>query len=212
MPTDIRVRSALLPLLVLALAAPARAQGVEAALDDLRLATAVRLALAEDPATAPAGARVSARAGAVVVDARWPSPEAEARAASLAGAVQGVASIAMGDGPALPAAALGTGGAAEPDEPIAHEEPAPAPEPIVEPEPILEPLRPERPAPVEPDLPPGPAPVAPAQEAQGHIVRLGDTLYSIARRYDTTVEALQRLNGLGDSTEITLGRRLVVSE
>ena len=57
---------------------------------------------------------------------------------------------------------------------------------------------PRAPEPVEPDVP------------ATHTVRVGDTLYSIARRYGTTVAELQRLNGLGESTQITLGRRLRV--
>ncbi len=186
------------------LAGETRAQGVTAALDDLRLATAVQLALAANPVTAPAIARVTARAGAVVVAADWHSAEAEARAASVAGAVPGVASIAIGDGPALPAAALGAGGAAEPDE-------APSPESEVssEPEPVVEPVRAEAPTTMPAPLRAEPA-ASTARPIETHVVRLGDTLFSIARRYGTTVQELQRLNGLGDSTDIALGRSLVV--
>ncbi len=45
--------------------------------------------------------------------------------------------------------------------------------------------------------------------AQTHIVAPGDTLYSLARRYGTTVEALMRLNGLQD-TVIKVGQVLKV--
>ncbi len=51
-------------------------------------------------------------------------------------------------------------------------------------------------------------PAAPAGEV--HVVQPGDTLYRIAVRYRTTVDAIRRLNGLaGDGIEI--GQRLVVS-
>ena len=42
-----------------------------------------------------------------------------------------------------------------------------------------------------------------------HAVERGDTLFELARRYGTTVDALVRLNGLG-STGIVAGRRLRV--
>jgi LysM repeat protein len=43
-----------------------------------------------------------------------------------------------------------------------------------------------------------------------HRVRRGETLSAIARRYDTTVRTLQRLNGLGRRTAIRAGARLRV--
>ena len=54
--------------------------------------------------------------------------------------------------------------------------------------------------------------VCPAEAASPpvHVVRRGETLYSIARRYGTTVEALMRANGLTDPTRIYAGQRLVV--
>ena len=42
--------------------------------------------------------------------------------------------------------------------------------------------------------------IALAQSALTHTVQRGDTLFSIARRHDTTVETLMRLNGLSGST------------
>ncbi len=42
-----------------------------------------------------------------------------------------------------------------------------------------------------------------------HTVRTGDTLYSVARRYGTTVAAVQRLNDLR-STDLREGQRLRV--
>lgn len=52
------------------------------------------------------------------------------------------------------------------------------------------------------------APIA-QQGGKVHSVEKGDTLYSIARRYNTTVEALQRNNNLRDAT-ISIGQRLMV--
>ncbi len=49
-------------------------------------------------------------------------------------------------------------------------------------------------------------------EAQGrvHVVRYGDTLYSIARRYGTSVEAIMRTNGLSNRNFIWVGQRLTI--
>ena len=44
-----------------------------------------------------------------------------------------------------------------------------------------------------------------------YVVRRGDTLYSVARRYGTTVNAIVRTNGLRNSNRIYVGQRLVVS-
>lgn len=46
--------------------------------------------------------------------------------------------------------------------------------------------------------------------AQTHTVAPGETLFSIARRYGTTVEALVRLNGLSDPNRIRAGQILRV--
>ncbi|GLV47802.1 peptidase M23 [Thermus sp. LT1-2-5] len=46
--------------------------------------------------------------------------------------------------------------------------------------------------------------------AQTHTVAPGETLYGIARRYGTTVEALTRLNGLKDPNRIRVGQVLWV--
>jgi murein DD-endopeptidase MepM/ murein hydrolase activator NlpD len=43
-----------------------------------------------------------------------------------------------------------------------------------------------------------------------HVVRRGETLGSIARRYGTTVNNLCRLNGITPKTTLSVGRRLVV--
>jgi LysM repeat protein len=44
-----------------------------------------------------------------------------------------------------------------------------------------------------------------------YVVRRGDTLYSLARRYGTTVSAIVRANGLPNSNWIYVGQRLVIS-
>lgn len=51
-----------------------------------------------------------------------------------------------------------------------------------------------------------------AAHAQGgiHVVQRGDTLYSIAARYGTSVSALMRINGLGNPNFIWVGQRLRV--
>jgi LysM repeat protein len=43
-----------------------------------------------------------------------------------------------------------------------------------------------------------------------YVVRRGDTLYSVARRYGTTVSAIMQANGLQNSNRIYVGQRLVV--
>ena len=43
-----------------------------------------------------------------------------------------------------------------------------------------------------------------------HVVRRGDTLYSLARRYGTTVSAIVRANGLRNPNRIYVGQRLVI--
>jgi LysM repeat protein len=45
-----------------------------------------------------------------------------------------------------------------------------------------------------------------------HIVQRGDTLYSVARRYGTTVNAIVQANGLRNSNWIYVGQRLVIPE
>ena len=52
-------------------------------------------------------------------------------------------------------------------------------------------------------------PPAPTDTQRVHVVRSGETLFAIALRYDTTVAALRRLNGI-EGDRITVGQRLVV--
>jgi LysM repeat protein len=50
-----------------------------------------------------------------------------------------------------------------------------------------------------------------AQEGEYHVVESGDTLGSIAEKYDTTVEELVRLNPGVDPTALRVGDRIRVS-
>jgi len=54
-----------------------------------------------------------------------------------------------------------------------------------------------------------PQPAVPAQE-DVHVVQRGETLFSIAQRYGTTVAAFAHLNGLSDPTRIYVGQRLKI--
>jgi LysM repeat protein len=45
-----------------------------------------------------------------------------------------------------------------------------------------------------------------------YIVQPGDTLFSIARRYNTTVEAIQRANGIVNPWYIRVGQKLVIPQ
>jgi LysM repeat protein len=49
---------------------------------------------------------------------------------------------------------------------------------------------------------------SPTQAARTYRVRSGDSLYEIARRFGTTVDRLQQLNNMGDSTLIRVGQVL----
>lgn len=55
-------------------------------------------------------------------------------------------------------------------------------------------------------------PVWAAPDHGTYIVRRGDTLFSIARRYGTNVETLQRLNGLSNPNQIRAGQVLIVPD
>lgn len=43
-----------------------------------------------------------------------------------------------------------------------------------------------------------------------HVVERGDTVFSIARRYNVSVEALQNANGITDPSRLSVGRRLII--
>ena len=58
-------------------------------------------------------------------------------------------------------------------------------------------------APEEPEPTATPTPVT-------HTVRAGDTLFALALRYGTTVEAIQAANNLGSSVALSIGQELVI--
>ncbi|HEU4455535.1 MAG TPA: LysM peptidoglycan-binding domain-containing protein, partial [Longimicrobium sp.] len=49
---------------------------------------------------------------------------------------------------------------------------------------------------------------ATAARARTHTVRRGESLWTIARRNDTTVKAIQRANGLGARSRLQPGQKL----
>jgi murein DD-endopeptidase MepM/ murein hydrolase activator NlpD len=56
----------------------------------------------------------------------------------------------------------------------------------------------------------GPASQAAAPQVTVHIVQRGETLFSIARRYGSTVDAITHANGIRDPRQIYVGQRLVI--
>ncbi len=52
-----------------------------------------------------------------------------------------------------------------------------------------------------------PAPLGPGGV---HVVRRGETMWSISQRYGTTVEQLARANHIRDFTQIRVGQRLLI--
>ena len=169
------MRPALVALAAL-LAAPAAAQdapaptalssrSVAAALDDLRLATAVRLAFVADRRTARLDVEVTARDGAVALAGVDDDPAYQAVALGI---VRGVPGVRIVQGLSAAAVELAEPGAT--------------------------------PVPIE-------AVEARAQAPITHRVRRGETLYGIARQYDTTLGAIVERNRLR-STTIRVGQRL----
>jgi LysM repeat protein len=53
-------------------------------------------------------------------------------------------------------------------------------------------------------------PLSAFAQSQVHVVQRGDTLYSIARRYGTTVQAIMSANGLSNRNFIWVGQRLTI--
>jgi LysM repeat protein len=45
-----------------------------------------------------------------------------------------------------------------------------------------------------------------------HQVQARDTLYSLAVQYDSTVEAIQEANKMGDSTIVQVGQQLTIPQ
>lgn len=85
--------------------------------------------------------------------------------------------------------------------------PPPTPEPTPTPAPAPAPAPEPTPAPTpDPDPEPTPAPAPDAERV--HVVKRGDTLGRIARRYGTTVARLVTLNGITDPNLIRVGQRI----
>lgn len=63
---------------------------------------------------------------------------------------------------------------------------------------------------VEPPAGPTPKPTPTALTAITHIVETGDTLYDLATKYDTTIEAIVEANELPDPNNLKLGQKLII--
>lgn len=164
-------------LAVLLVPLAAQAQDATAQhLADLRLASAVRLALATDARTRGLDVDVTARGGTVTLAGGLAAVERRA-AADVARAVPGVAGVA-GEGASPPAVVAPRAAAS-----VA----------------------------VSPDRASAPSAERPALREEGdvayHTVARGETLFSLARAYGTTVDAVVRLNSLS-GPEIRVGQRL----
>ncbi|HHB90713.1 MAG TPA: LysM peptidoglycan-binding domain-containing protein [Anaerolineae bacterium] len=59
---------------------------------------------------------------------------------------------------------------------------------------------------IKPTIKPAPT----ASQYTIYVVKKGDTLYRIAKRYKTTVKALQRINGIADPSKLAIGQELKV--
>lgn len=161
------MRPFVLALLAASLAAPADAQ-VADRLDDLRLETAVRLALVTDVRTRALDVAADARNGYVTLTGDVP-PALRPLAVEVARGVRGVrqlSGLGADDGPAVVPVAVGP-------------------------------------------PPPRPPRAPTAADRTVHVVEGGDTVFSLARRYGTTVQAILDLNGL-DAPDIRVGQRLRV--
>ncbi len=163
-------------VLLFAALAPAASAQLADRLADLRLATAVRLALVEDGRTRTLDVTVLARDGAVTVMGEVP-PTRRETATAVARSVRGVRSLAglatdAASGPTVPIAPVS-------DRPTANRQP-----------------------PASGDAPSEAGPLY-------HTVERGDTLFGLARRYDTTVETILALSD-ERSTTIRVGQRLRV--
>ncbi len=56
------------------------------------------------------------------------------------------------------------------------------------------------------------APASPKANSRFHVVQPGDTLYSISRKYNTSINAIRKLNGIGSGQIIRPGQKLQVSK
>lgn len=172
------IRNLVLATLLCVASLSASAQSVQERVSDLRLETAVRLALVADSETRPADVDVAARSGSVSLSGEIPFAS-RTRIVSVTRSVPGVASV--------------SGLGASPTD-----------------RPVTQPVRIEpAPATGTPRSTPVPRTTSSSSEAAYHTVASGDTLFGLARRYETTVDAILRLNNM-ENTQINLGQRVRV--
>ncbi|NNF58930.1 MAG: BON domain-containing protein [Rhodothermaceae bacterium] len=186
---------AFLLLVLLFLPASAQAQrSLAEKIEDLRHSAAVRTVLLEDAQTGPYNLRVRTEDGVVILSGTVPTLGIRNHAATLAEAVPGVQIVRN---------EINLDGQA--DVPVTVTQPVAAPEPAEDEERASEAVE-ALPNPI----PAQSAPVDDSEEPVYHRVERGETLFSLARRYETTVGEIQRLNRLGSSTTIEIGQRLRV--
>lgn len=54
------------------------------------------------------------------------------------------------------------------------------------------------------------APAPPKSKARYHVVRRGDTLWGIAKKYGTTIEELRRVNKISKGQELKIGQKILL--
>lgn len=162
-------------------------RSVEQRLRDASLAAHVRIALVEERRLRAYEIETEAENGVVRLRGHLPSTEAAELAEQIAGVVRGVREVE--NLTEVPASEVVDARADRRAEDLAQSD-LPAQDESTEP------VRsePAAPAQAEATAPVRAEPSAPAQEQ--YTVRSGDSLWEIARRHDTTVEAIKRLNNL----------------
>jgi LysM repeat protein len=165
----------------------AAAGDLGARLEDSRLTSRVLLALADDDHLGRYAFEAEAVDGRVYVRGSVPTVGDRQRIETVVGGVGGVRSVVnetTSDEPLPESPPIAAEDAElDPDEPVvAREEPAPAPE--------------------------EPAETAPASETH-HTVRSGESLWTIARQYNTSIAEIRRLNNMS-SDNLRPGQRIRV--
>lgn len=187
------MRVILLLALLFVVTAPVEAQrSLAEKIGDLRHSAAVRTVLVEDAQTGPYDIRVRTENGVVTLTGTVPTLGVRNQAADLAADVVGTQTVRN---------EISLDGQAETPVTVTQAS-------TVAPEPVVREVVPSE------NVPPAPPSeeTAPSADSEPvyHRVERGETLFSLARRYETTVDAIQRLSRLGDSTNIAVGQRLRV--